>query len=228
MFALYLSALFFIAAAAVGTNPLYVEREIEHQFNDAGVDVVVTLDFLWWGKLRGVLDRTPVKHVVVTSIPDYLPFPLNLLAPLKLKKTGQYVKVPREPRVHFFRELLQQSGLKVSHLLWAGGFTGSEGHTYRESVEDAAEALRTAAALGAGSVIVYSGARGGLTDSRKLVLALGLPWSNGSLISLSVLLCQLLLNLAKFLTQVFDFRIAPGWGRRCSSRFGSNIQGRHP
>jgi long-chain acyl-CoA synthetase len=95
-----------LGAQVVGTNPLYVERELEHQFNDAGVRVVVTLDFLWWGKLRGIVKRTPVEHVVVTSIPDYLPFPLNLLAPLKLRKTGQYVKVPREPRVHFFKELL--------------------------------------------------------------------------------------------------------------------------
>ena len=45
-------------------------------------------------------------------------------------------------------ELIRQHHLKVSHLFWAGGFTGSEGHSYRESVEDTAEALRTAAALG--------------------------------------------------------------------------------
>jgi long-chain acyl-CoA synthetase len=123
-----------LGAQVVGTNPLYVEREIEHQFNDAGVHVVVTLDFLWWGKLRGILNRTPVEHVVVTSIPDYLPFPLNLLAPLKLRKTGQYVKVPREPRVHFFRELLATGAPPVpapafgwdhpAQLLYTGGTTG--------------------------------------------------------------------------------------------------------
>ena len=37
-------------------------------------------------------------------------------------------------------ELLAQKGLKVSHLLWAGGFTGSDGRTFRESVDDAREA----------------------------------------------------------------------------------------
>jgi sugar phosphate isomerase/epimerase len=68
-------------------------------------------------------------------------------------------------------ELLDQSGLKVSHLLWAGGFTGSDGRTYRESVEDAADALRTAARLGAPSLVVYSGARAGHTHShaRRLI-----------------------------------------------------------
>jgi long-chain acyl-CoA synthetase len=123
-----------LGAQVVGTNPLYVERELEHQLNDAGVSVVVTLDFLWWGKLRGILSRTPVRHVVVTSIPDYLPFPLNILAPLKLRKTGQYVKVPREPRVHFFRELLAAGGPPAppasydwhhpAQLLYTGGTTG--------------------------------------------------------------------------------------------------------
>ena len=34
-------------------------------------------------------------------------------------------------------ELLRQSGLAVSNLLWAGGFIGSEGHSYRESIDDA-------------------------------------------------------------------------------------------
>jgi sugar phosphate isomerase/epimerase len=68
-------------------------------------------------------------------------------------------------------ELLAQSGLRVSQLLWAGGFTGNEGRTYRESVEDAAEALRTAAALKAGCLVVYSGARAGHTfnHARRLV-----------------------------------------------------------
>jgi long-chain acyl-CoA synthetase len=123
-----------LGAQAVGTHPLYTERELEHQFNDAGVSVVVTLDYFWWGRLRGMLQRTPVQHVVVTSIPDYLPFPLNLLAPLKLRKTGQYVKVPREPRVHFFKELVAAHPPSppaasfgwdhVAALLYTGGTTG--------------------------------------------------------------------------------------------------------
>ncbi len=64
-----------------------------------------------------------------------------------------------------------RSGLKVSHLLWAGGFTGSDGRSYRESVEDASEALRTAAALQTGCLVVYSGARAGHTfnHARRLI-----------------------------------------------------------
>ena len=62
-------------------------------------------------------------------------------------------------------ELLAESGLKVSHLFWAGGFTGSDGRSFRSSFDDAAEALRTAAGLGAQSLIVYSGSRAGHTHN---------------------------------------------------------------
>jgi sugar phosphate isomerase/epimerase len=69
------------------------------------------------------------------------------------------------------RELLRQHHLTVSHLFWAGGFTGSAGHSFRESVEDTADALRTAADLGAGCLVVCSGTRAGHTanHARRLV-----------------------------------------------------------
>jgi len=68
-------------------------------------------------------------------------------------------------------DLLAESGLKVSNLLWAGGFTGSDGHTFRESLEDAEDAIRLAAAMGAGCLIVYSGARAGHTHNHARRLA---------------------------------------------------------
>jgi sugar phosphate isomerase/epimerase len=62
-------------------------------------------------------------------------------------------------------ELLAESGLAVSNVLWAGGFTGSCGHTYQESLKDATEAIRLAAQLRAGSLVVYSGGRNGHTQN---------------------------------------------------------------
>jgi sugar phosphate isomerase/epimerase len=62
-------------------------------------------------------------------------------------------------------DLLHESGLKVSSLLWAGGFTGSEGRTYKESLDDARDAIRLAAQMRAGCLIVYSGARAGHTHN---------------------------------------------------------------
>ncbi len=68
-------------------------------------------------------------------------------------------------------ELLADSGMVVSNLLWAGGFTGSDGHTFRESMDDAAEAIALAGQLRAGCLIVYSGARAGHTHNhaRRLI-----------------------------------------------------------
>ena len=62
-------------------------------------------------------------------------------------------------------ELLHDRGLQVSSLLWAGGFTGSDGRSYEESLEDARETLRLAAELKAGCLIIYSGGRGGHTHN---------------------------------------------------------------
>ena len=42
---------------------------------------------------------------------------------------------------------------------WAGGFTGSDGRSLDESVQDAAHAVRLAGALGAGCLVVYPGGR---------------------------------------------------------------------
>jgi sugar phosphate isomerase/epimerase len=56
-------------------------------------------------------------------------------------------------------DLLARSSLRVSNLVWAGGFTGSDGRTLDESVDDAAEALRLAAALAAGCLVIYAGGR---------------------------------------------------------------------
>ena len=62
-------------------------------------------------------------------------------------------------------ELLEDSPLSVSTLLWAGGFTGSDGRTHTESVEDALEAVQLAGDLKANSLVVYTGSRSGHTHN---------------------------------------------------------------
>ena len=62
-------------------------------------------------------------------------------------------------------ELLRQSGLAVSNLQWCGGFTGSDGRSHRDGLDDARDAIELAGAMNAGSLIVYSGARGGHTHN---------------------------------------------------------------
>jgi sugar phosphate isomerase/epimerase len=63
------------------------------------------------------------------------------------------------------RSLLRQAGVRVSSLQWAGGFTGGDGRTFRESVDDALEAIDTAAEIDADVLVIHSGCRGGHTRS---------------------------------------------------------------
>lgn len=70
-------------------------------------------------------------------------------------------------------DLLRGTGLRVSNLLWAGGFTGSDGHSFSESVRDAHDAIRIAAALNAPCLVVYTGGRNGHTQNhaRRLFMS---------------------------------------------------------
>ncbi|MEM1303635.1 MAG: sugar phosphate isomerase/epimerase family protein [Planctomycetota bacterium] len=56
-------------------------------------------------------------------------------------------------------ELLADSPMKVSNLLWAGGFTGNDGRSLEESVADATRAIELAEAINAACLVVYTGGR---------------------------------------------------------------------
>lgn len=62
-------------------------------------------------------------------------------------------------------ELIRDSGLRVSSLSWAGGFTGSHRMTYEEALADGREAIQLAADLRAGCLVVVSGGRAGHTKN---------------------------------------------------------------
>src|SRR5690606_15449974 len=68
-------------------------------------------------------------------------------------------------------ELLREHGLAVSSLLWAGGFTGSDGRSHKDSIEDALDAVRLAAQLESATRIVHTGPRAGHphNHARRLV-----------------------------------------------------------
>ncbi|WP_396589329.1 AMP-binding protein [Bermanella sp. R86510] len=53
----------------VNTNPLYTEREMEHQFNDSGAKALVVLANMA-GKADRVVSKTQIEHVIVTQAGD--------------------------------------------------------------------------------------------------------------------------------------------------------------
>ena len=98
-----------LGAKVVMTNPLYVEREITHQWTDAGCTLAVVADFLFESRIKGIREKLPVKHYIIASIPEYLRFPLNLLAPIKLRKANPplLATVAAGEGIHFMRKLIQ-------------------------------------------------------------------------------------------------------------------------
>jgi len=57
----------------VNVNPLYTARELEHQLKDSGATAIVVLEN-FAKTLEEVIERTPVKHVVIASMGDLLGF----------------------------------------------------------------------------------------------------------------------------------------------------------
>lgn len=130
-------------AVVVQTNPLYVERELEHQLKDSGASALITLDLLYarTARVRGEEPESgPVprlKHVIVTSIKDGLPFPKNMLYPIKQRKEGFRPDIPYGKHgVLAYRKLLKgnavgtelpplSGGDELAALQYTGGTTGT-------------------------------------------------------------------------------------------------------
>ncbi|WP_026690596.1 AMP-binding protein [Alteribacter aurantiacus] len=130
----YYGALF-AGAIVVQTNPLYVEREIEHQMNDSGSKVMICLDLVY-PKVANVKDKTSLEHIIVTGIKDYLPFPKNLIYPfIQKKRTGIKVDLQYNDRLHSFVSVIKEGEVKeipltvdakedLALLQYTGGTTG--------------------------------------------------------------------------------------------------------
>lgn len=121
------------AARIVHVNPLYVERELEHQLRDSGSTVILALD-LFYEKVQNVKPKTALQSIIVTSIRDYLPTMLHFLYPLKAKKNKQWVEIKKVPPVYDFRQLLKDATSEqpdieskpsdLALLQYTGGTTG--------------------------------------------------------------------------------------------------------
>lgn len=62
----------------VNTNPLYTPSEMIHQFNDAGVQVLVLVD-MFADKLAEVVPKTGIKRVVLAGVSEMFPAIPNLI-----------------------------------------------------------------------------------------------------------------------------------------------------
>ncbi len=127
-------AVMFLGAQAVLTNPLYTVPELEHQWRDAGCELAIVTDYAYTQKLAPHRSKLPIRRWIVASIPEYLRFPLNLLARWKLAKRGLYAGVDEASDVQRFRRLVRGSAPRagapvatlsdLAVLQYTGGTTG--------------------------------------------------------------------------------------------------------
>ena len=78
-----------IGGVVVATNPLYSARELEHQANDSGMEVMIVMSN-FYHRVKEVQANTKIRQVVVTNIKEALPPVLRFLFTLTKEKKGGF------------------------------------------------------------------------------------------------------------------------------------------
>ncbi|HZD69600.1 MAG TPA: long-chain fatty acid--CoA ligase [Actinomycetes bacterium] len=123
-----------IGGVVVQNNPLYTERELDHQLGDADVEVVVCLDLVH-ERVKALRERLGLREVIVTSVLDELPTVKRRLAPYTRRGREATAVIGRDEPVRRWREVLRQGTEKppeatvdpavdLALLQYTGGTTG--------------------------------------------------------------------------------------------------------
>lgn len=118
----------------VNTNPLYTDRELEHQLKDSGAKAIVVVE-AFADTVADVIARTQVEHVIVTRFGDMLGFPKSLLVNFVIKYVKKMTPHYSLPGAHSMKDVLSkgatlpaaEADLKqedLAFLQYTGGTTG--------------------------------------------------------------------------------------------------------
>ncbi|ESE42984.1 MAG: long-chain-fatty-acid--CoA ligase FadD [Shewanella xiamenensis] len=133
----YPIALFGILRAGmvvVNVNPLYTPRELKHQLIDSGAKAIVVVSN-FARTLEEVVDQTPVKSVIITSLGDQLSAPKRTLVNFVVKYIKKLVPKYDLPHALSMRETLSRgrrmqyvkpviTADDLAFLQYTGGTTG--------------------------------------------------------------------------------------------------------
>jgi len=118
----------------VNTNPLYTDRELEHQLNDSGAIAIVILEN-FAHTLADVLHETSIKTIITTQVGDLAGFPKSLLVNMVVKHVKKMVPPFKLPTAITFKTALSLGKGKIfkdaevghediAFLQYTGGTTG--------------------------------------------------------------------------------------------------------
>ena len=153
----------------VNTNPLYTARELEHQLTDSGAKAIVILEN-FAHTLEEVIERTQLKHVIVTGVGDQLGWPKSAIVNLVVRRVRKQVPSYELPGSQRFNDVLQQGEFlqfepvttshdDIAFLQYTGGTTGvAKGAmlTHRNMIANVLQAgawLGTASQIGRDTII---------------------------------------------------------------------------
>ncbi|MFJ4154016.1 long-chain-fatty-acid--CoA ligase FadD2 [Pseudomonas sp. NPDC089752] len=118
----------------VNTNPLYTEREMRHQFKDAGARALVYLN-MFGKRVQEVLPDTGIEYLIEARMGDLLPAAKGWLINTVVDKVKKMVPAYQLPQAISFKQVLRE-GRSLSHkpvplslddiavLQYTGGTTG--------------------------------------------------------------------------------------------------------
>ena len=118
----------------VNVNPLYTAREMKHQLQDSGAEVIVILaNFAH--NLEKIVADLPLKHVVVTEIGDLLGTLKGSIVNLVVKHVKKMVPAYNLPQATTFKKTIKQGSQHtfksspiqpedIAFLQYTGGTTG--------------------------------------------------------------------------------------------------------
>ena len=118
----------------VNTNPLYTEREMEHQFKDSGAKALIVLANMA-NMAEKVVPKTGIKHVIVTEVGDMLPVVKRTIVNLVVRYVKKMVPEFAIPSAVTFTKAMTLGSRKpcndvrredddVAILQYTGGTTG--------------------------------------------------------------------------------------------------------
>ena len=121
-------------AVIVNTNPLYTASELEHQLSDSGAEVIVIAEN-FAHTLEKALPRTPIKHIVITSVGDMLGAIKGAVTNFVVRRVKKLIPAYSLPEARKFDDILisgrhcgyQRPALNhddLACLQYTGGTTG--------------------------------------------------------------------------------------------------------